>query len=228
MSLKEPGLSERKRFGFVRLLIQWHKENRRLFPWRKNQHPYRVLIAEILLQRTPANRVSTFFPHFVDRFPEPQSIMSTSVQELEQFLKPMGLKKRAYWLVKLMKDICEKHNCKIPDKEDELTHLPGVGRYTARAVLSFGFKKDVAIVDINVARVLSRVFGLSERKRQPHADTEIWTLASLLVPKGKGPEYNEALLDFAALVCGKTPFCHICPINENCEYYSALQKKLNM
>jgi A/G-specific adenine glycosylase len=154
--------------------------------------------------------------------------MSTSVHELEGFLQPLGLKKRANWLVKLMKDICEKHNYKIPDTEDKLTHLPGVGRYTARAVLSFGFKKDVAIVDVNVVRVLSRVFGLSERKRQPHADMEIWTLASLLVPKGEGPEYNEALLDFAALICRKTPLCHICLINEICEYYIALQKRLNV
>lgn len=207
---------------FVQLILMWGKKNGRSFPWRKDRTPYKVLLAEILLQRTPANRVSTFFPRFVERFPTPRSIISTSIDDMEEFLQPMGLKKRAEWLVRLMKEICEKYDCKIPSQESELTQLPGVGRYTARAVLSFGFKKDVAILDVNVARVLSRVFGLSERQKRPNADVELWALASKLVPKGEGPNYNEALLDFAALVCRRNPLCHICPVNEVCEYYTLL------
>lgn len=134
----------------------------------------------------------------------------------------MGLKKRAKWMIRLMKDICQKYDGQIPAREDKLTDLPGIGRYTARAVLSFGFKKDVAIVDVNVVRVLSRVFGLPERKRRPHADVELWNLASKLVPKGKGPKFNEALLDFAGLLCKKTPLCYICPVNEICEHYTSV------
>jgi len=199
--------------------MKWHEKNRRLFPWRRNKSPYRVLIAEILLQRTPANRVSTFFPRFVDKFPDPPSIASTSIDDLEEFLKPMGLKKRAEWLVKLMKGICEKYNGQIPNQEDKLKNLPGVGRYTARAVMSFGFKKDVAIVDINVVHVLSRVFGLPERNKRPHADVEIWALTTALIPKGGGPEFNEALLDFAAKICTKNPSCHKCPLKHLCDYY---------
>lgn len=218
MTSNKNNLNERKRDQFVRSLMLWHKENRRLFPWRNHQDPYRVLVSEILLQRTPANRVSTFFPRFVERFPKPEDIVSTSIDDMKKFLQPMGLGKKAGWLVRLMKDICDKYNSKIPNQEKELVQLPGVGRYTACAVLSFGFKKDVAIADINVARILSRVFGLPKRKKRPHADVELWTLASTLVPKGKGPKYNEALLDFAALVCRKTPLCHVCPVNKVCEY----------
>jgi len=219
--VKNCNWNERKHGNFVRLLMQWHKDNRRDFPWRIQRDPYLSLIAEILLQRTPANRVSTFFPRFIDRFPNPQSIIATSTNDLQKFLKPMGLKKRAEWLVRLMKDVCEKYNGQIPNREDELMSLPGVGRYTAHAVMSFGFKKDVAIVDINVVRVFSRVFGLPERNRRPHADIEIWSLATALIPKGEGTEFNEALLDFAALVCRKTPLCHICPVNKICEYYTS-------
>lgn len=217
--MKNCNWNERKHGNFVRLLMQWHKDNRRDFPWRIQRGPYLSLIAEILLQRTPANRVSTFFPRFIDRFPNPQSIISTNVDDLRKFLKPMGLKKRAEWLVRLMKDVCEKYNGRIPNQEDELMKLPGVGRYTARAVMSFGFKKDVAIVDINVVRVLSRVFGLPERNKRPHADVEIWALTTALIPKGGGPEFNEALLDFAAKICTKNPSCHKCPLKHLCDYY---------
>lgn len=206
---------------FVQLILRWGKKNNRSFPWRKDRTPYKVLLAEILLQRTPANRVSMFFPRFIDKFPNPQSFTSVSIDDLEEYLKPMGLKKRAEWLVRLMKDICEKHNCQIPKREDELTQLPGIGQYTARAVLSFGFKKDVAIVDVNVGRVLSRVFGLLKKKRRISVDVQLWTLASRLIPKGAGSKYNEALLDFAALVCRKNPICHVCPINGICEYYTS-------
>lgn len=209
--------SKNKETRFVQLILEWGDKNKRSFPWRKDRTPYKVLLAEILLQRTPANRVSTFFPRFVKKFPKPQSIISTNIDDIEEFLQPMGLKKRAEWLVRLIKEICEKYDCKIPSQENELTQLPGVGRYTARAVLSFGFKKDVAIVDVNVARVLSRVFGLSERKKRPHADVELWALASTLVPKGGGPKYNEALLDFAALICKKHPLCVKCPIRDLCD-----------
>jgi len=214
--------SKNKETRFVQLILEWGDKNKRSFPWRKDRTPYKVLLSEILLQRTPANRVSTFFPHFIERFPRPQSIVLTNIDFIVEFLQPMGLKKRAEWLVRLMKEVCEKYKCEIPKRENELIQLPGVGRYTARAVLSFGFKKDVAIVDVNVARVLSRVFGLAEREKRPHADTEIWALASKLVPKEEGPSYNEALLDFAALVCKKTPLCHTCPMNEICEYYTLL------
>lgn len=182
-------------------------------------------MAEILLQRTPANRVSTFFPRFIEKFPKPQTIASTNIDDLEKFLQPMGLKKRAGWLLILIKEVCKRHECNIPNREKELIQLPGVGRYTARAVLSFGFKKDVAIVDINIARIFSRVFGLAEREKRPHADTEIWALASKLLPKKRGPNYNEALLDFAALVCKKNPLCHTCPMNKICEYYVLLRTR---
>ena len=217
--------SKNKETQFVQSMIEWGEMNRRSFPWRKERSPYKVLLAEILLQRTPANRVATLFPSFVERFPRPECIVSTCISDVKEVLQPMGLTKRAEWLVRLMKEVCDKYECRIPNQERELTQLPGVGQYTARAVLSFGFEKDVAIADVNVVRVLSRVFGLMEREKRPHADSEIWNLASTLVPKGEGPEYNEALLDFAALVCKKTPLCRVCPLNGICEYH--IQKQLN-
>jgi A/G-specific adenine glycosylase len=140
---------------------------------------------------------------------------------MEEFIQPMGLKKRAEWLVSLMKEICEKYNCKVPDQENALRQLPGVGRYTARAVLSFGFKRDVAIVDVNVARVLSRVFGILGQRRRPSEDSELWDFAVRLLPRKQVVAYNEALLDFAMLICKKQPLCSTCPLTGLCNYYQS-------
>lgn len=219
--IQEQASKEPKPGRFVSLLLQWREENKRFFPWRTNPNPYVVLLAEILLQRTPANRVARFFPKFVERFPTPQSISSTDAHDLEEFLKPMGLRKRAAWLVKLMTEICERYDCKIPDQENELMNLPGVGLYTARAVMCFGFHKDVAIVDVNVARVLSRVFGILEQKRRPSEDSELWELAAKLLPKNRAASYNEAVLDFAMLICKKRPLCSTCPLAHVCTYYQS-------
>jgi A/G-specific adenine glycosylase len=200
-------------------LIKWHQKNRRDFPWRTRRDPYVALLAEILLQRTPADRVSKFFPKFIEKFPAPHIIATANIESLQEFLRPMGLQKRAIWLVKLMKEVCEKHSCKIPDREEDLARLPGIGLYTARAILCFGFGEDVPIVDVNVARVLWRVFRGSDVKKRPSENKLVWKLAGEIVPKGSGPLYNEALLDHAALICKKQPKCNICPVSEICRYH---------
>ena len=210
-----------KETRFVELILKWGKKNKRSFPWRRSRTPYKMLLAEILLQRTPANRVADFFPELVEKFPSPQSLARSDITDLEEFLHPMGLKKRAKWLISLMKEVCEKYDCTIPDKEKELIKFPGVGLYTARAILCFGFGKGVSIVDVNVARVLLRVFGVLERKRRPTEDVELWSFATSLLPKKQAVSYNEALLDFAILVCKKRPLCNTCPLSHVCDYFSS-------
>jgi A/G-specific adenine glycosylase len=216
VTINEP---ENKEARFVQLLLEWGEKNKRSFPWRKDRTPYKVLMAEILLQRTPANRVATFFPKFVEKFPSPKSIVTTDIDSLRQFFHPMGLKKRVKWLTSLMKEVCDRYDCKVPNQEKELVKLPGVGPYTARAILCFGFGRDVSMVDVNVARVLSRVFFGSDVRKRPSEDEALWLFAARIVPKGLGPQYNEALLDYAALVCKRKPKCDICPIAGVCEYF---------
>lgn len=210
--------TKEKETRFVQLILKWGEKNRRSFPWRKDRTPYKVLLAEILLQRTPANRVAEFFPKLVKKFPSPQRILETDVESFRQFFHPMGLEKRVKWLLSLTKEICDKYNCKVPNQEDELVKLPGVGPYTARAILCFGFDKDVSIVDVNVARVLSRVFHGFDTRKRPNEQKALMLLADKIVPKGSGPKYNEALLDHAALICKWKPKCNICPVAEVCEY----------
>lgn len=213
--------SKNKETRFVQLILEWGDKNKRSFPWRKDRTPYKVLLSEILLQRTPVNRVAEFFPKFIEKFPSPQSLMTMDANSIRQIFHPMGLKKRVKWLISLMKEVCDRYDCKVPDQEDALIELPGVGLYTARAILCFGFGKDVSLVDVNVARILSRVFGVLGRKRRPSEDKELWDFATKLLPKNRVTFYNEALLDFAILVCKKQPLCGTCPLTHICNYYQS-------
>lgn len=215
ITLKNSGNKEKR---FVHLILNWAEKNKRQFPWRRGRTPYKTLLAEILLQRTPANRVAKFFPKFVKRYPSAESLANASVNNLQKILRPMGLKKRAKWLTSLMKEICNKYKCDVPDQESDLVKLPGVGRYTARAILCFGYSKDVSIVDVNIARVLSRVFYGSDIKKKPSENQVLWEFATKIVPEGSGPRYNEALLDHGALICKKKPRCTLCPVEDICEY----------
>lgn len=203
----------------ARILLRWHKQNRRVFPWRKERIPYKVLVAEFLLQRTPANRVADFFPKFIEDFPSPEKLASVDPFQLEEVFHRLGLKKRASWLVESMKIVCQKYDGEIPDTLEDLTALRGIGEYTASAILCFGFGKDVPIVDANVARVLSRVFFGTDAMKRASNNEALRTIAAKIVPIGFGPQYNEALLDHAGLICKKQPKCVICPISGLCEYY---------
>jgi len=213
-------IPEQKRQEIVSTLLSWHKQNRRVFPWREDPTPYKVFVAEFFLQRTPAERVASFFPKFLKEFPSPEKLANANRVYLEKITRSIGLKKRTSWLLESINIVCRKHEKKIPDSFEDLTMLPGVGKYTASAVLCFGFGKDIPIIDTNVIRVLTRVFGLPGNQRTP--DSIVEKVAGRLIPKGCGPNYNEAMLDLAAKVCMKHPSCDACPLNHFCTYSSSI------
>jgi len=202
--------------AIVSSLLEWHRRNRRTFPWREVRDPYRVLVAEFFLQRTPANRVASFLPKFLQQFPSPEKLARADPSYLEEFSHLLGLKKRMSWLVESMKIVCQKYGGKIPDTFEDLISLPGVGEYTASALLCFGFGHDVPIVDANVVRVLTRIFNLKEKRRMDSIILK--KIARRLVPENRALEYNEALLDFAASICKKHPSCGKCPLVRLCDY----------
>ncbi len=132
----------------------------------------------------------------------------------------MGLRKKALWLIQLMKGIVETHEGKIPNNETSLNQLKGIGKYTARAVLTFAFNQDVAIVDVNVVRVIQRFFGFPEREKKPSEDKNIWSFVEKIIPNNEGKQFNETILDLSAMICKKrNPVCIECPLNKFCKYY---------
>jgi A/G-specific adenine glycosylase len=208
---------------FVKSIIKWHKEHMRIFPWRKGRNPYRVLVAELMLQRTRANQVAEIYGIFIRRFPNVDTVVRASADELRAVLSPLGLHHRIPRFIELFRKISADYKGKIPSDLKELLKLPGIGKYVASAVLCFGFDKKVPIVDVNVVRVLSRFFGIRSTKKRPHTDTIFWQYASELIKNGNAKKVNEALLDFASLICQRVPRCNECPVNSMCLFFNETQ-----
>ncbi len=181
--------------------------------------PFKVLTAEFLLQKTDAAKVVTVYEEFTSRWPSPQALSKARINSILKVIKPLGLRYKAGRL-KAVASVITADGGRVPNKEDVLLKLPGVGRYIASAVLCFAFNEPRAVVDTNVIRILSRFFGLHSAKVRPREDPFLWKFAQSLVPVRKSKEYNWGLLDFGALVCrSRDPLCSECMLKSNCHYY---------
>jgi A/G-specific adenine glycosylase len=204
---------------FVENLLEWHKTNgRHDLPWRADTAtPFNVLVAEFMLQQTSAGQVLNVYGDFVQKYPTPKSILDTPQEELADDIESLGLRKRTRYFREASEQLVENYDSTVPNTRSELLELQGVGEYTATSVLAHAFEKDVAAVDTNVARILSRVFGL-DCGDKPEA-SENWELAEELLPSGRSSDYIHALIDFGAEVCtASNPRCKSCPLEGICEY----------
>lgn len=206
------------------VIVDWFNENGRVFPWRETDNPFKILISEILLQKTTAKQVADVYEKFFEKFPNPKSVAKTDIEKIEEIIGELGLAKRAKFINKTAEDIVKDYSGKVPRKKEELDSLLGVGKYTRNAVLCFAFGKSVPIVDANVSRVLRRYFGLSGSK-PAYRDKKLWRIASRVLPKNKARNFNLGLLDLAAKVClSEKPLCTNCPLNDNCTYRKSQEK----
>jgi A/G-specific adenine glycosylase len=209
--------------AFRRTLRKWHVRHIRRFPWRDRYgDPYGVIVAELMLRKTTAAQAASVYLDFIAAYPTWEVLASADMEDLRRILRPLGIADRARLLQRLAVHVVNDFEGRLPTDAGVLTSLPGVGRYTANAVLAFAYGKGVALVDRNVIRVLGRVFGWSSQKQRPHLDDEIWARAQSLVPRSGGRAYHFALLDFAALVCqARKPRCWECPLAQQCRYQLA-------
>lgn len=213
-------ISEKKRMEFTRTLLEWDVRNRRDFPWRRTKDAYKILVAEIMLQRTKAEQVVPVYERFVKKYPNPHSLSKASVSEIRAEILSLGLEKRAQGLKKLAEQLVEEHRGKIPNSRNELVKLHWVGNYSANALLCHAFGEDVPTVDANFARLLIRVFSLKP-KHPAQKDKRIWAFAQSLMPlvKGRARALNLAILDLASKICTpQKPSCETCPLNSICDY----------
>ena len=208
---------------FVGTLLEWHKRNCRDFPWRRLSDPYKILISEILLQKTRAENVVAVFNRFATKYPNAKKLSIASFSELKHEIEILGLHtQRATKLQKLAKILVTKCDGKVPNNKEELLELPGIGIYIANAVLCFAFGYDVPLLDTNIGRIIERVFTVkvAGEERKKH---EVWEMIAEFVPEGKAREYNYSLIDFGALVCtARNPRHDLCPLTEICDYYSSM------
>jgi A/G-specific adenine glycosylase len=202
-----------------RKLLAWFGEHGRPFPWRHPKHgAFEAILAEMLLQRTRAETVASFFTVFLVRFPTWEALAEASEDEIGQFLKPIGLwRRRAASMAALSKAMVARQGV-FPETREEIESLPGVGQYIANAILMFVHGKPEPLLDVNMARVLERVFGprkLADIRYDPYLQN-----LSREVIRGKhAAELNWAILDLAAKVCTiSKPKCEICPIAGLCKF----------
>lgn len=200
-------------------LLSWFSQHGRTFPWREQSDPFAVLLAEKLLQQTAARpAVVDAYIRLLEYYPSPEALAAAGIKHLEELVKPLGFFYRAHELAELGRVLVERHGGQVPKTLKELLALPGVGDYTARAVLSFAYGYDVPVVDTNVARWLYRLDGLtSPLPNNPARKKSLLVRAGELVPAGRAKDWNYAVLDLCALVC-KTirPLCEQCPLQPWC------------
>jgi A/G-specific adenine glycosylase len=202
-------------------LLAWFAAYARDLPWRRNRTPYRVWLAEVMLQQTQVDAVIPYYERFLARFPTVESLAGASLEEVLKLWEGLGYYARARNLRAAARKIVVEHDGQFPETFEDLLALPGVGRYTAGAVASIAFGQDVPAVDGNVRRVLARVFAIQEDVARSRVQRELEALATSLLPPGQAGAFNEALMELGATICTpRAPGCGHCPLRELCQAWA--------
>ena len=206
---------------FSAKLISWFATAQRALPWREAANardPYRVLVSEIMLQQTTVAAVVPYYCRFIERFPNVQTLAAADIHEVLPLWAGLGYYSRARNLHACARVVMQKYHGEFPGKFEEVLALPGIGRYTAGAVLSIAFDQKVPIVDANIVRVLARVLCLEGDLKNSANQKSLWDEATRLVNAASTPsQFNSALMELGALICvPKNPRCEICPAQKFC------------
>jgi len=195
-------------------LISWWAAGGRDLPWRRTRDPWAVLVSELMLQQTQVPRVVGRWEAFLDEFPTPAACVARPAGDVVTAWAGLGYNRRALNLHRCAAAVVERHGGELPESLDDLLALPGIGPYTARAVLVFAFEHDIGLVDTNAGRLLARAGA-----GRPLGAKEAQALADSLVPAGDGWAWGQAVFDLGALVCvRRAPRCGECPIRSWCAW----------
>ena len=198
-------------------LLSWFLQHRRSMPWRTRRTPYRVWISELMLQQTRVDQVIPYFERFMKRFPSLKSLAEASQEDVLKLWEGLGYYSRARNLHAAAKIIQSEHGGRFPRTHDELLALPGIGAYTAAAIGSLAFGMDLAVLDGNVIRVLSRLYAYPRDTRSGPARRELQQLADTLLVAGDAGNYNESMMELGATLClPRNPDCPACPLSDVC------------
>lgn len=198
-------------------LIDWYCLNQRELPWRQTRDPYKILVSEIMLQQTQAERVTPKYQEFLRTFPTAAALADAPASAVIRAWAGLGYNRRALNLQRACRAVVENFDGTMPESVADLLTLPGVGPYTAGAIACFAFEQDVGFVDTNIRRVLHRVVFGPEIPEPKATAREIDELAARSVPAGRGYEWNQALMELGATICrARSTDCERCPIREWC------------
>jgi len=201
-------------------IINWYKNNKRDLPWRDISDPYRIWISEIILQQTRVNQGLGYYNRFIERFPTVESLSEANEDSVLKYCQGLGYYTRARNLHKAALRITTFHNGVFPTDHTEIMKLSGIGEYTAAAISSFAFNKPYAVVDGNVYRVISRIFGIETPIDSTSGKKEYALIAQSLLSKSQPGMHNQAIMEFGALQCTPTnPDCINCPLKMICDAF---------
>jgi len=200
-----------------RRLLAWFDEHGRDLPWRRTRDPYKILVAEMMLQQTGVERVLPKWRAWLETLPTLQALAAAPRAEVIRLWAGLGYNSRAVRLQEIARQAVDRYGGRLPDTVEALRELKGIGPYTAGAVLCFAYEQDVSFVDTNIRRVLTRVFVGAEGTYTPLTEGEVYALDERVLPHGRNWAWRQALMDLGATVCvdGK-PACLICPLQEPC------------
>jgi A/G-specific adenine glycosylase len=223
----------------IPLLLNWFAANARDLPWRRTRDPYSIWVSEIMLQQTQVKTVLPYWERWMRELPTIESVASASLDKIHKLWEGLGYYTRVRNLQKAAQVILEKHDGKFPKNFADALALPGIGRYTAGAICSIAFNQPTPILDGNVIRVLTRIFGIAENPREKETNQLLWEIAKELVCRAKSAKkakvknssrtlrpsreansrsfLNQSLMELGALVCTPwNPQCSICPAKKLC------------
>lgn len=210
-----------KKPAFNISIIKWHKKfGRHDLPWQKSNDPYHVWVSEIMLQQTQVVTVISYYQKFITKFKTIKALAQASEDLVLSMWSGLGFYSRARNLHAASIMIMKEYRGHFPDNFQDMIRLPGIGRSTAGAILAFCFNKPYPILDGNVKRVLSRVYGITTPINNSSTEKKLWLLSEKNLPKNNIDIYTQAIMDFGATLCiPKKPKCNICPVTQSCVAY---------
>jgi len=202
---------------FPETLLAWYGGAQRPLPWRRTRDPYRIWISEVLLQQTRVETATAYYLRFLQRFPSLRRLAEADMESVLQVWQGLGYYGRARNLQKAAQAVRERFDGKLPGDPETLITLPGIGPYTAAAVASIAFNRDVFTIDGNVKRVLARLYAIRGNPELPAVRKRMETIGKRLLPRGRARDFNQAMMELGALVCkpGRS-LCPACPVSPGC------------
>jgi A/G-specific adenine glycosylase len=201
-------------------LLAWYAQNARRLPWRDSKDPYTIWVSEIMLQQTRVETVIPYFQRWMEQFPDLVTLAKSELQAVLVAWEGLGYYSRARNLNNAARLVIEKYAGKIPSEYDQLIQLPGIGHSSAADILSVAYGKNLAAMDGNIKRVISRLFNLSLSLETPEFTKTCRLLLDQLLPAGEAGDFNQAMMDLGASIClPKNPACQECPLKDNCQAY---------
>lgn len=198
-------------------LLAWYAAQARDLPWRRTTDPYAIWISEIMLQQTQVERVKDYFERWLARFPTVEVLAEAPLDDVLKLWEGLGYYARARNIHRAARQIVAEHDGHLPDTVEGLLALPGIGRYTAGAIVSIAFGRPAAALDGNLKRVLARLTCLETPVNTPAGERALWEIAEALVPAEGAGDWNQALMDLGATLClPQAPRCLLCPLQGLC------------